>query len=197
MRKIVYLFFTVLLASNISVGQQRLSIKLDYTKLQEVAAQLGTKNSLALYAVKENGTTTLKYAIYDPSTYEVSYFDGRPVSNAEFMSVFNSLVLDMTVLFKSKAKKGKLIKKYGFTGLKQDETGKNFIINGLKIINQHNSVRNQAIYEIFVRKMDSGKIRTRFIDSNGNLLKDQGGVVGGGGGGGPGGDGTVAPAPPK
>ena len=197
MEKTFKILFMLILIGNIGFGQG-LKITFNYAQLQEVATQLGTNNALALYAVKETGITTLKYAIYNLSTKEVSYFDGHTISNSEFLSIANSQILDETIKFRGK-NKSKFVYRYGATGIARDKDGGTFIINGLKVLNkQPESIKNKAIYELFVSKNIPGKIIARFTDDNGQPLKNQNGTpVGGGGGTGPGGDGTITPAPPK
>lgn len=174
-----------MLIANIGFGQGVKSIKFSYTKLKEIGALLGTKNSIAFYAVKDKGVTKLIYAIYDPATLEVNYYNGNPITDIDFKKLRENMKLDLTVKFS-----GKNHESYsGASGTIRkitDYGDEHFVMMALNIFNVQMIKKNVDPNTYFLNiYSEKNKIKWKISTKTGKIWRK---------GGGPG-DTTVAKAP--
>jgi hypothetical protein len=182
MKKRLKVLFILMLIANIGFGQAKKvpNIRLSFTQLKEIRALLGDKNSIAFYAEKKGANTKLSYAIYDITTSEVSNFNGKSISNDDFLKLFEKMKLDKKMKFSDT--------NIGSTGTYRD---KNKLENH-DIIEAYNFMNIQLSHE-------EKKENYLFVYSKKDKLKFRiaktltGKPIGGGGGPG---DIIVYPAPP-
>jgi hypothetical protein len=183
MKKTFKILFMLMLIANIGFGQAKKvpNIKLSFTQLKEIRTLLGNTNSIAFYAEKKGANTKLSYAIYDATTLEVSNFNGKPISNDDFLKLFEKMKLNKKIKFSAS--------NFGSTGTYRDPNK----LESHKIIKFYNFMTEQLspieqIENFLFVYHENFKLKYKIAKSiNGKPIK---------GGGGVGGDGAVAPAPP-
>ena len=169
-----------MLIANIGFGQTAKvpNIKFSFTQVKDIRTLLGDKNSIAFYAEKKGNITKLSYAIYDLSTLQVSNYNGNPISNEDFIKLYEKMTLNKKIKFSDTD--------FGSIGIKTDSQG-NAFIKRYNFMNVQLSTAEKKIYFLFLYAYKN-KLKLKIAKSlTGKPLGGGGGV----------GEVTVMPAPPR
>ena len=180
MKKTFKILFMLILIGNIGFGQTAKvpNIKFSFNQVRDIRTLLGDKNSIAFYAEKKGTITNLSYAIYDLSTSEVSNFNGNPISNEDFIKLYEKMTLNKKIKFSDTD--------FGSIGIKTSPQG-NAFIKRYNFMNTQLSTTKKKVYFLFLYAYKN-KLKLKIAKSLTGKPKGGGGGVG---------EVTVMPAPPR
>jgi hypothetical protein len=170
MKKILYVTCSFLLFYNLC-NAQKVKRRFSYDELNEICSKLTKGNNVAFYAIKKPFKTKLSYAIFKQSTNEVIYYNGKSISNSEFLKL--KLKLNKKVLFKNGA-----VQLTGAAAANRGSQGEGYIFLNAKIVfdEANNDYKKKYFYEIYLNEFH--KIKARIVDKDGTIIEEDGGGPG-------------------